>query len=56
MKGNKQCFGVIIGTRAYFNSELARDVKKQLLHVLEEQGYEYVILPEEATPTGSSSI
>ena len=22
----KMCFGVIIGTRAYFNSELAKDV------------------------------
>ncbi len=52
----KQCFGVIIGTRAYFNSELARDVRKQLLKTLEEQGYDYVILPEDATPTGSSSI
>lgn len=56
MRNGKICFGVIIGTRAYFNSELARDVKKQLLHVLDEQGYEYVILPEDATPTGSSSI
>ena len=53
MKNGKTCFGVIIGTRAYFNSELARDVRKQLLKVIEEQGYEYVILPEDATPTGS---
>lgn len=52
----KQCFGVIIGTRAYFNSELARDVRKQLLATLEKEGYDYVILPEDATPTGSSSI
>ena len=56
MKNGKQCFGVIIGTRAYFNSELARDVKKQLLKVMDDLGYEYVILPEDATPTGSSSI
>ena len=52
----RQCFGVIIGTRAYFNSELARDVRKQLLATLEKEGYDYVILPEDATPTGSSSI
>ena len=52
----KMCFGVIIGTRAYFNSELARDVRKQLLKTLENEGYDYVILPEDATPTGSSSI
>lgn len=56
MKNGKQCFGVIIGTRAYFNSELARDVKTQLLKVISELGYEYVILPEDATPTNSSSI
>ncbi|MDH6357933.1 fucose isomerase [Parabacteroides sp. PF5-9] len=53
---NKMCFGVIIGTRAYFNSELARDVRKQLLKTLTDEGYDYVILPEDATPTGSSSI
>ena len=56
MKNGKTCFGVIIGTRAYFNSELAKDVRKQLLKTLDEGGYEYVILPEDATPTGSSSI
>ena len=55
-KNKKQCFGVIIGTRAYFNSELARDVRKQLLKTLEDEGYDYIILPEDATPTGSSSI
>ena len=40
----------------YFNSALAKDVRKQLLKTIEEQGYDYVILPEDATPTGSSSI
>lgn len=56
MKNGKQCFGVIIGTRAYFNSELAKDVRAHLLKTLEDEGYEYVIIPEDATPTGSSSI
>lgn len=57
MKNKKKlCFGVIIGTRAYFNSALAKDVRKQLLKTIEEQGYDYAILPEDATPTGSSSI
>lgn len=55
-KNKKICFGVIIGTRAYFNSALAKDVRKHLLKTLEEQGYDYVILPDDATPTGSSSI
>ena len=45
-KNKKQCFGVIIGTRAYFNYELARDVRKQLLKTLDAEGYDYVILPE----------
>lgn len=52
----KLCFGVIIGTRAYFNPALAIDVRKQLLKTLDEEGFDYVILPEDATPTGSSSI
>ncbi|HBX44335.1 L-fucose/L-arabinose isomerase family protein [Limibacterium fermenti] len=57
MKNNgKMCFGIIIGTRAYFNSELAKDVRKQLLKTITDEGYDYVILPEDATPTGSSSI
>ena len=56
MKNGKTCFGVIIGTRAYFNSELACDVRRQLLQTLDRLDYEYIILPEDATPTGSSSI
>lgn len=52
----RMCFGIIIGTRAYFNSELAKDVRKQLLKTLADEGYDYVILPEDATPTSSSSI
>lgn len=55
-ENKRQCFGVIIGTRAYFNSELARDVRSQLLKTISAEGYDYVILPEDATPTGSSSI
>ena len=56
MKNGKTCFGVIIGTRDYFNSELARYVRSQLLKTMDSLGYEYIILPEDATPTGSSSI
>ncbi len=33
-----------------------KDVRAQLLKTLDELGYDYVILPEDATPTGSSSI
>lgn len=35
---------------------MAKDVRKQLLRTLADEGYDYVILPEDATPTGSSSI
>lgn len=56
IRKSRQCFGVIIGTRAYFNSALAKDVRAQLLKTLTGEGYDYVILPEDATPTGSSSI
>ena len=45
MKNGKTCFGVIIGTRAYFNSELAKDVRKQLLKTLDDGGYEYITCP-----------
>ena len=45
MKNNKKmCFGVIIGTRAYFNSELAKDVRKQLLETLTKEGYDLSLI------------
>ncbi|MCH5311406.1 MAG: fucose isomerase [Prevotella sp.] len=49
-----ETFGLIVGTRAYFNSDLAIDVRKTLLEELEKAGYGYVILDEEDTPTGGS--
>ena len=48
------CFGIIIGTRNYFNSDLAIDVRAQLLKILKDAGHDYVILPEDATPTQGS--
>ena len=53
-KPGKETFGLIIGTRAYFNSELAVDVRKTLLEKLDEAGYGYIILDECDTPTGGS--
>ena len=52
----RMCFGIIIGTRAYFNSELAKDVRKQLLRTLADEGYDYVILPEDATPVSYTHL
>jgi L-fucose isomerase-like protein len=49
----KLTFGIIIGTRNYFNSALAADVRSTLLKEVQDQGYDYVILEEAATETGS---
>ncbi len=46
-------FGVIVGTRGFFNAELATDVRRKLLKIFDEKGYEYVITPEDATPSGA---
>jgi L-fucose isomerase-like protein len=45
--------GLIIGTRGFFNSELAVGVRDKLLEVLEGKGYGYVITPADATPSGA---
>lgn len=47
-------FGVIIGTRNYFNSALAIDVRASLLKTLEKAGHKYVILEPDQTPTAGS--
>jgi L-fucose isomerase-like protein len=49
----KLTFGIIIGTRNYFNSALALDVRTTLLKTLETQGYDYIILDEAETDTRS---
>jgi L-fucose isomerase-like protein len=46
-------FGLIVGTRGFFNSELAVGVRAKLLATLREKGYDYVITPEDATPCGA---
>jgi L-fucose isomerase-like protein len=49
----KTTFGLIVGSRGFFNSALAVSVRAKLLETLEEKGYEYVITPEDATPYGA---
>ncbi|MDR3118000.1 MAG: L-fucose/L-arabinose isomerase family protein [Mediterranea sp.] len=56
MKNGKTTFGIILATRSYFNSALAKDVRKTLTHVLTANNYDYVILDDEDTPTGSGSM
>ncbi|UCC64742.1 MAG: fucose isomerase [Anaerolineae bacterium] len=46
-------FGLIVGTRGFFNAELAVDVRARLLATLEKKGYDYVITSEEVTPCGA---
>ncbi len=49
----KITFGLIVGTRGFFNSALAVEGKKDLIKLIEKLGFGYVILPEDATPTGA---
>ncbi len=53
MMSGKVAFGVIVGTRGFFNPALATQGRRQLLGKLKELGYRAVILPMNATPTGS---
>ena len=49
----KTTFGLIVGSRGFFNTELAVNVRAKLLETLEQKGYDYVITPEDATPYGA---
>lgn len=53
MKKDALTFGLIVGTRGCFNSELATRGRQQLIRAVEKLGYKTVILPAEATPTGA---
>lgn len=46
-------FGLIVGTRGFFNPALAAEGRRQLLARLDELGYSYVIPPQDATPNGA---
>lgn len=45
-------FGVLVGTRSIFNAELAHQGRRELLATLDRMGFQWIILPEDATPTG----
>ncbi len=49
----KQTFGVIISTRNIFNFQLAVEARQKVLDKLNILGFNTVILPAEATPTGN---
>jgi L-fucose isomerase-like protein len=48
----KITFGLIVGTRGFFNSTLAVEGKRELVELMAKLGYDYVVLPNDATPTG----
>jgi L-fucose isomerase-like protein len=46
-------FGLITGSRGFFNPKLAANGRSRLCRELEQAGYNYYILPESATPNGA---
>lgn len=46
-------FGVVVGTRGFFNPDHARNARKDIVATLEKLGYGIVILPAEATEHGA---
>ncbi|MGV9171018.1 MAG: L-fucose/L-arabinose isomerase family protein [Promethearchaeia archaeon] len=48
----KTTFGVIVGNRDVFPTHLAKEGRKEIIKVLENLDYEYVILDEETTEFG----
>ncbi len=50
---NKQTFGVIVTSRSIFPAELAVKERKNIVGKLKKMGFGYVILPEDAVPSGA---
>jgi L-fucose isomerase-like protein len=53
MMNTQLTFGVMVGTRGFFNPKLAAQGKKKLLAKLDRMGLKTVVLPDSATPTGA---
>jgi L-fucose isomerase-like protein len=49
----KLTFGLIVGTRDIFNFRLAQEARKELLSIMDELGYDCLILDKDATPSGA---
>ncbi len=50
---HKTTYGLIVGTRGFFNARLAQEGRQQLIQQMDKLGFDYRILPEDATPTGA---
>jgi len=48
----KLTFGLIVGTRRFFNPKLAQEGRRQLLAKLKSLGYSCAVLPQSATANG----
>ncbi len=48
----KSCFGIIVGHRSCFSSQLARAGRQAIIQQLEKLNLDYIIIPENATATG----
>lgn len=53
MDQKRTTLGVIVGNRGFFPSHLCAEGRKVILKVLEEEGFDYVILPETDNAAGS---
>src|SRR6056297_646056 len=49
----KITFGVIVGTRGFFNPDHAKNARKDIVAKIEKEGYGLVILPQDATEHGA---
>jgi L-fucose isomerase-like protein len=49
----KITFGVIVGTRGFFNPDHAKNARREIVAKLEQEGYGCVILPADATEHGA---
>ena len=49
----KTCFGLIVGTRGFFNPEHAKKGRHELLALLDKLNFDYIIPGENETPNGA---
>lgn len=53
MRKDALTFGLLVGTRGFFSSELARVGREELVDQVQKLGHRAIILPPDATPTGA---
>ncbi|TFG00206.1 MAG: fucose isomerase, partial [Promethearchaeota archaeon] len=52
-KYSRSTFGIIVGNRDVFPDHLVKEGRKEILNLMNELEYEYIILDEEDTPLGA---